>query len=171
MRVAIDIGCWPGGFDSIRHLIKELKVDRVFGFDPHPDTPVYAGDEIDGALVWTYRQAASDKDGTVGWRQSGWGSYTTNEPGATQVPSIDIAEFVMKLLRAQDEKQDEVNYLAMKLDCEGDEFPILRHLIATGVIETIDLLWVEWHGNDPTRHELEEWITENTECEIAEWTL
>lgn len=171
MRVAIDVGCWPGGGDSIGHLIRELGVTHVFGFDPHPETPKLAGDEVDGALVWTFRSAAHEREGYIGWRKSGYGSYTTRENRAPQVPTIDIAAFIKTLVETQDEKKEPVEWLALKLDCEGDEFPILRHLIDTGVIHVIDLLWVEWHGNELVQRELLEWIDKHTDIEVAEWTM
>ena len=171
MRVAIDVGCWPGGGDSIGHLIRELGVTHVFGFDPHPETPKLNGEEYGGALVWTFRHAAHERDGHIGWRKSGYGSYTTREKKAPQVATVDLAAFIKKLIAVQDEKGEPVEYLALKLDCEGDEFPILRHLIATGIIHVLDLLWVEWHGNDLVRKELLEWVDDNTDIEVHEWTM
>ncbi len=171
MKVAIDVGCWPGGFDSISYLIDELKVDKLIGFDPHPETPIYKGNKIKGAKVWTYRSAAHTRDGFIGWRQSGWGSYTTGEESAPQVPMVDFAAFLKKLIESAEDTDREIEWLAVKLDIEGDEFPLLRHLIDTGVINVIDLLWVEWHGNDGSRKALTEWIEQHTKCELHEWTL
>ena len=56
--------------------------------------------------------------------------------------------------------------IILKLDCEGSEYDLLRHLIKTGADTMLKLAWIEWHAPDRGRELIEGEIA----CEIREWT-
>ena len=37
------------------------------------------------------------------------------------------------------------DYVILKVDIEGAEFDLLRHIISNGLLHLIDILAVEWH--------------------------
>jgi FkbM family methyltransferase len=78
----------------------------------------------------------SDKDG--------WGSSIDgigfNHPGyeeKIQIPSINFSNFVSKLPID--------SYIICKMDIEGSEFSVLRHMIQENTINRISKIYVEFH--------------------------
>jgi hypothetical protein len=51
---------------------------------------------------------------------------------------VDISDILRKYADAE--------FLLVKMDIEGSEFPVLRKSILDGTIVHIDHLFVEWHG-------------------------
>ncbi len=73
----------------------------------------------------------------TGYRDTTGGLFAKNE-----VPCVSLLTFLRSL---QLEEGDEVH---IKLDVEGAEFKVLKHLLANGadVLPFIKRMWVEWHG-------------------------
>jgi FkbM family methyltransferase len=69
-------------------------------------------------------------------------SYFQNkeEYNTIYVESIDISKFIENL--------PEGSEIICKMDIEGSEFEVLRHLIKTGAINKIKKLFVEFHQNN-----------------------
>lgn len=64
-------------------------------------------------------------------------------PGAknvSSVPTLDFGRWLRQTVQSHD-------YVAVKMDIEGAEFPLLDHLLATGVLCLVDELFVEIHFN------------------------
>lgn len=78
-------------------------------------------------------------------RMDGWGSTTVAENQhaglgpAMQVPCVDFSDLIRR------EKLNDDDQLVVKLDIEGAEYPVLRHLLAHDTARLIDRLHVEFH--------------------------
>jgi FkbM family methyltransferase len=86
--------------------------------------------------------SGSPSDGqsvTDGWASSVenigfvWNGYEKS----IDVKSVDFSKFIERL--------DGNSHIICKLDIEGSEFVVLRHLISTGAIKKISELYVEFH--------------------------
>ena len=55
--------------------------------------------------------------------------------------------------------------IVLKLDCEGAEYDLLRHLMDTRADSRLELAIVEWHDPDRGR----EFIESNIACRIEQW--
>lgn len=155
--VAIDIGAaWHGGPDSWE-LLMEFKPHTIYGFDPalEPRMFIHEGTrvELSDKAAWTYY-------GWVLFSGHGFGGHVTAEQhaGDRSVRCFDLAAFILSL-------GDEP--IVLKMDCEGAEYPLLRHLIDKDATRSIWKIWVEWHK--PRRGMKK--IMEAIDCEWAEWTL
>lgn len=161
--IVIDIGCARHGNDySIERLIEEFHPEILYGFDPHPATTAVPPGQcdsyaIDDTVVFVERLAAWIYDGEIGFRQDGLNSWITELKGAEQVRCFDLAKFIEN--RAPDKE------IVLKIDAEGSEYDLLRHLILRGADKRLKLAWIEWHEPDRGRAKIEEEIS----CEIAEW--
>lgn len=89
--------------------------------DSKSGSPTDGYSDIDG---W-----ASSVDG-IGFK---WGGYNTK----IKIKSIDFAKFITELPKDSN--------IICKMDIEGSEFPVLRHLIEKGVMSRIKEIYVEFH--------------------------
>jgi FkbM family methyltransferase len=82
-----------------------------------------------------------------------------------EVTCIDLAAFIQRLPRG---------LLVLKLDIEGAEFTVVRHLLATDTMKLVNVLVVEWHDklmkseSVETRKQLAEKVRA-AGCEIVLW--
>lgn len=65
--------------------------------------------------------------------------YRTEDEKSISVQAIDFDRYLI-------EKSKEYDVIAMKLDIEGAENTLLEHLIETGSIKKLDVLYVEFHS-------------------------
>lgn len=156
----IDIGCARHGNDySIERLIDEFSPDVLYGFDPSEairgstDGLAERGDDTQ---VFLSQQAAWIYDGEIGFREDGLGSWVTELKGAPKVQCFDLATFILSL---------DADDIVLKMDCEGSEYDLLRHLILKEVDDRVRLAWIEWHEPDRGRAKIEE----EWRGEMAEW--
>lgn len=56
-----------------------------------------------------------------------------------QVPTIDLSEFISTNTKPDDE-------VYIKLDIEGSEFDVVKKLLASGVMDRIRYMAIEWHA-------------------------
>lgn len=181
MTVVIDIGCARHGGDySIERLIEEYRPHELYGFDPadgsildwmpfqteimagdHTGARWTASDDHEGGLrkIELVREAAWTYDGEIGFRQDGLNSWTTELRGAPRVPCVDIDRIVREV--ATPEHLDVI----LKIDAEGSEYDLLRHLMATGADQLVTLAVVEWHEPDRGRALIEDEFA----APIKEW--
>jgi FkbM family methyltransferase len=61
-----------------------------------------------------------------------------SEKNTVQVETVDISKFISCNFIPED-------FIVLKLDIEGAEYPVLSKLLETGVIKYIDVLYGEWH--------------------------
>lgn len=78
----------------------------------------------------------SDKDG---WASSvdGIGFYYRGYEEKIKIPSINFSNFVSKLPLD--------SYIICKMDIEGSEFQVLRHMIQENTISRISKIYIEFH--------------------------
>ncbi|HUG67816.1 MAG TPA: FkbM family methyltransferase [Pirellulaceae bacterium] len=178
-RVLLDLGAHYG--ESLRWLTGELSIDstwEVHVFEPNPACQIRQRLSGWPIPVQIHETAAWVRDGTIAFRQQnhrvarnrspadgrsdidGWGSCLvelgSSHPAlelAIEVPCEDVARML--------ESYSAEDFIVVKMDVEGAEFAILRHLIQRGVIGRISRLYVEWHERllatetAETRNELE----------------
>ena len=140
--------------------------------------------EVDGCRVIVQGRAAWTHDGEIGYREDGLNSWVTDLKDAPRVPCFDLATFIYQIaykdmlrepppmlpltpldLKMPRPQPSELPEIILKIDAEGSEYDLLRHLIGTGADRLLKLAWVEWHEPDHGRAKIEEEIV----CEIVEW--
>ena len=165
--IVIDVGCARHGWHySIERLLDEFHPDVFYGFDPgwepemfwpSPDLDPKTRVEITKAAAWTY-------DGEVGFHENGLVSHVTELNGVPKVPCFDLARF----LRVMAFKHREG--IVLKIDAEGAEYDLLRHLIARRADKLLKLAIVEWHDlPDGTHISRRVNIEREIACELREW--
>lgn len=178
--IVIDVGCARYGNDySIERLIEEFHPTRVYGFDPNQGFDEYPWVmRLDGptgpttaTIVDIQKKAAWLYEGTVGFQSDGLNSWVTEMDGAPKVPCFDLADFIFAKWKVSFARGYEGEFermeeeIVLKIDAEGSEYDLLRHLINKGADKLLKLAWVEWHEPDRGRAEIEAEIA----CPLEEW--
>ncbi len=171
--IVIDIGCARYGGDySIERLVEEFQPVTLYGFDPNAEEyegPIQLGPSIQWAAPpgthWNTHaiitaQAAWIFDGSVKFISDGLNSQVGDAEHWPLVPCFDLARFITQLPQRELEGD-----IVLKIDAEGSEYDLLRHLIDRRVDALLKLAWVEWHSPDRGRAQIEEEIA----CELVEW--
>lgn len=169
--IVIDVGCARYGNDySIERLIEEFHPSVIYGFDPnqgpdeypHPPNPLDAPTgPTSGTSVVIEKKAAWIYDGEIGFQSDGLNSWVTEMNGAPKVPCFDLARFILEEMPYYEPPHE----IILKIDAEGSEYDLLRHLIAKGADKLLKLAWVEWHEPDRGRAQIEAEIS----CPLEEW--
>ena len=156
MKVFIDLGTYNGNVMKIA--CKKFKdFDLFIGFEPMPDlykevkkrfakrSKVKIYDKAVGIkneksklyVHWAFKGGRKfiGKGSTL---LSGKTSGGLNEDVYVMVDVIDFAEYLSTNYTKDD-------YIVVKMDIEGEEYDLLKHLIDTGAIQYIDELYCEWH--------------------------
>jgi FkbM family methyltransferase len=180
-HVLFDIGAHHG--EGLARLIDELQLDQqweVHAFEPNPECPTA---ELIGAFplpATVHKAAVWIRDGRVAFLPqgkirtliaslnesriaSGFGSCIAEVRSSApelgepiEVPCVDLSRLLAE--------RSDGEHIVVKLDVEGAEFAILRHLIERGTIGRIRRLYIEWHErlvsteDRATRSELERQI-------------
>lgn len=172
--IVIDVGCARYGGDySIERLLEEFHPNVLYGFDPNAELVASAPegaeriDETrwvipDGTELVLEQKAAWVFDGEIGYLSETLNSTLTDRTDVSMVPCFDLARFIAELPVGEE--------IVAKFDCEGSEYDLLDHLIATRTDALLKLAWVEWHpklivNGEQRRRTIEERIA----CELAEW--
>jgi hypothetical protein len=151
VTVVVDLGCHPLGQDSMEILRERFKPSLLYGFDPNPATRPFTG-KVDDTLVVIDRAAAAtyDGDAVLFCPVDHDTAITTNPSRAADLE--DGGEFCETLTaRCFDlsawlgRLSPDVPPVVMKMDVEGSEYPLLTHLLDTGMIARVGRLLVEWH--------------------------
>ena len=84
-----------------------------------------------------------------------WGSSVFHNATDTvvSVPTLDLARFIRETVSCP--HHDDVLYL--KMNIEGAEFPIVKHLMADGTLCWINHLDIYWHSHLMPEHERKMW--------------
>ncbi len=167
-RVLIDLGTHYG--EGLRQLARQIPLDptwEIHTFEPNPacqSERKLAGFHLPinfhQAAAWVHdgeaefvqeepriSRSGSPSDG--GPQADGWASclcgIRTLGPGLskrTKVTTIDLAAYLKTF--------DPVAEITVKMDIEGAEFAVLRHLIKSQTISRIRRLFIEWHDRFAT---------------------
>lgn len=167
--IVIDIGCARYGNDySIERLIEEFHPSIIYGFDPNqgpdeypwlPNPPAGPTGPTTATSIVIKKKAAWIFDGEIGFQSDGLNSWVTDMNGAPRVPCFDLANFIFDIFIG---KKHEI---VLKIDAEGSEYDLLRHLISREADKLLKLAWVEWHEPDRGRAQIEAEIS----CPLEEW--
>lgn len=120
---------------------------EIHSFEPHPEMFKELSSKATES-VKVYKLALSDKEGNADFflSKTTFGS-TLNESkqtggigrnGKINVKTVDLSSFLVENFTQED-------YIVLKLDIEGAEYPVLSKLINTGTIKYINKLYGEWH--------------------------
>lgn len=167
MKYFIDCGGHHG--ERLKHFIDLHKIDpswKIYSFEPNRESfnilknvehkgcninPINSGIWIfDGELKFNpektnpdYFEGNQDGEGSTFMDLENWRIKSSSNPGAGDfidsyvIGVTDLSKFIEKL--------EDREYLLVKMDIEGSEYPVLRHLIKEGTISKIDDLYVEFH--------------------------
>lgn len=155
----IDIGCANHGTSSIDYLIERHLPDRFEGYDPL----------LPGGAVYTHKathvvvcNVAVLPDYCEAWYQHKGSATKVNTDGrGTFVDAWSVRSII----------QNQPGDIILKLDCEGSEYDLLEAILADGLDERIQLLYVEWHGDSTHLTQRRTSLEQNLRCPIQEWTL
>lgn len=130
----------PNPSCSVSNRIEEFKNYNITYYD----SAIWI---LDGFVKFNQENIELSKSGSPNDGQSitdGWASSVDDIGFVWQgyeepitVKSVDFSKFIEKL--------DINKKIICKLDIEGSEFAVLRHLISTGVISRISELYIEFH--------------------------
>jgi len=166
MKVFIDLGAFNG--DTIKKAIVVYPdFDKYIGFEPVPSLYKKAAKRLNKySKVKLYKKAASTSTKSVnlflnyvrgkkGIMGSGSTLCKTKTSGNInikrfiKVKSIDFSEYLENNFAKDD-------FIVLKVDIEGEEYPLFEYLIKTGTISYINKIYCEWHykkiGFDKDKH-------------------
>lgn len=148
MKYFIDCGSYDG--DSIEQfynwykLIDDPTEYNIFAFEPNPTVMARAKERLTNKKVVFSDNAVWIENGTKEFSVYDVGS-TLMESKSTwdkgvkiEVDTVDFSEWI---------KNFKGDYVVVKLDVEGAEFPILQKMIKDKTIDIPDLMLVEFHPN------------------------
>jgi len=141
VSVVVDLGCMEYGSEvSVAPLLERFAPSLYLGFDPHPECR--DSDEVVGTtLVVRRRRAAWTNAGSVYVVVEGTRTrVATSEDGDGElVPCFDLCQLIRTFAEVFPGP-------VVKMDVEGAEHLLVRHLVATDTDRLISRLLVEWHG-------------------------
>lgn len=165
-KVFIDLGFNRGAVT--KHMAKNLGHDfNIVGFEVNK--PLF--EDVANTIMKRYSNvqlhfaAASDHDGVVNFFEHGpqsglfpaqgttvvdglWTKDIVTEP--QEIPCFDFSVW-LKSLQEQHTKQSSglevMPYIALKMDIEGAEYPVLEKMIKDGTISAVSDLIVEFHAH------------------------
>ena len=81
-----------------------------------------------------------------------------------KVESIDLAEYITSTYNKED-------LIIIRMDIEGAEYEVIKHLINTKCIDYINELWVEFHDEkvsvtDPIKQEIKKYFNKNNDITL-----
>lgn len=150
--IFVDIGAYNGDtiqqFYNWGHLLGDPHEFKIYAFEPNP----IHKEALETLEKQKKNLTVSNK---AAWVTNGKIEFTVDDIGSTVMKSkknwgkgeiieVECFDFSEWLQNNADE------FVIVKMDCEGAEFPILERLIADNTIELIDMLWVEMHPNKVT---------------------
>jgi len=153
-KIFIDVGAYDGDtvkqFFNWGNLVDDPNNYTIYALEPNPDMKKQLLDvESQYENVTYIPKAAWVEDGTIQFAVD----KTPTPLGSTAMSSktniwdvfdkvdVEAIDFSNWL------KQFKNDYVVVKMDIEGAEFPVLNKLLDDGTIDIIDHLWVELHPN------------------------
>lgn len=153
-KVFIDVGTYDG--DTIEQFFNWYKlIDyplgyEVYGFEPNPEMFRAAKKKVGHREKVNLEQSAA-------WVEDGEIEFAVDDIGSTvmqtkknwesspkiKVKCFDFSQWLKDNFTTED-------YIVLKMDCEGAEFPILKKMINDGTDKLVNKLLVEFHPNKVT---------------------
>lgn len=169
--IVVDLGCCPQeGERSIEPLVNHYRPQALYGFDPDDKARTV---DIGGTLVVVANEAAWTYDGEIKLGNGAHnGLYDTIVPDYAphgvwnRIRTVRCFDFAAWLL-------DHPVPTVVKMNVEGAEFELLRHVLDRGADEHVREWIVQWHDDRmpaeyaDRRSELEQRVR----CPIRTWGL
>lgn len=136
------------------YFANQSNVKKVYGFEAFPDTYEQAVANIAlnqpgiGDKIEAMNFALSDENGkktvAVSVEETGWRNIFSGDENKRQleIECRDAGEAVKEILERHKEK------IVLKIDVEGAEFSIFKALDRAGCFEKIDVIMMEYHGDE-----------------------
>lgn len=163
--IVLDIGMNIG--DSILYFLNQSNVDKIYGYEPFRETFDRAKGNLkeylcDSSKIEIFQIGIGDENIE---RVITFNSHMTCAQ-STLEDARKIAHGMykdMKLISEENEKAESVvvkkasevfgpivdkysdHNIVLKMDCEGEEYNILRELLESGVLKKINFIMLEWH--------------------------
>lgn len=139
--VVIDAGCYMGNYS---HALCQRSQPTIFAYEPAPVFCEMARERLASfPKVQVECAGLSDFDGETTLFYNDAGSSTQRQSAGDQVKVriLNISEVVKTIDRPID---------LLKLNIEGDEYPVLQKLIDDGLMSSVHHLLVQFHRLDKT---------------------
>jgi FkbM family methyltransferase len=152
--IVIDIGAMErDSEESINLLARRFLPDLLFAFDPDPQFEEGIWN-IGPTRVVASQMCGWIKRGTVPVFFDGITTRVVTQAQSTHfVASFDVSDLIRLLPQP----------LVLKLDCEGSEYAILRHISRQHTDKLLELVLVEWHEPKESRNR------PKLSCTVEEW--
>lgn len=176
MNIFIDLGCYNG--DTILEFYQRKGIDHesfnIYAFDPNP-TFKRIWDKLNKSfpnVTFSNKAAYIDnekREFTVDRSRLSYGSTLEKSKKNWGIGEIieaecfDFSEWI---------KQFSNDYVIVKMDIEGAEFPVLEKMLKDGTLKYMNQLWVEVHPNKVRNYtttysnDLIERVRKHTEVEL-----
>jgi len=161
------LDCGANKLQGLKVLIETHGVDdswEIHTFEPNPLLEEFIlKADLKNLIHHKAAVGTSEKTVSFGWDREDDQSATTCEwfpkKNHRSVLQIDFAQFVKDNFNTND-------HIVCKMNIEGSEYPVLQHLVKTGVINYFDKLYVEWHVDNKWDHDWPDWADEKvkTRC-------
>lgn len=146
MNIYIDCGAYNGDTLNCEELFN-FKADKKIAFEINPKfVKKLQADEVYHKAVWHKNETltvfvdnSETPMGTTVFKSKGQKMRNRR----IQVEAIDFPQFITDL---------KDNYIVVKMDIEGAEFPVLDKMLRNGTIKYIDKLYCEFHPNKVTEY-------------------
>lgn len=138
-RAFIDCGAFDGDTEKL-FLSKYPNAESYERFCFEPDPRVECPGHFDRRAAWVYDGQTAlylgdPQSSSVFACKSSGGVDPHN---CVSVPCINLAAWMLNKFIGYD-------HVVLKLDIEGAEYPVVRHLCDTGAMALVHELYVEWH--------------------------
>lgn len=154
MNLYVDLGCYDGDtVEEFRNWRRIAFPDKeewdIDAFDPNPAFKPEWDKKVDDRTMFT--QAAA-------WTEDGFAQFAIDESqplGSTlmeskikvwdsgkkiEVTTFDFSKYVKTM-------RDIYDFIVVKMDIEGAEFPLLEKMVREGTVAMCDWLMIEFHPN------------------------
>lgn len=126
-------------FEPLSHLSKYYENDKLVEF--HKEAIwIY-----DGETTFYIDKKNEKAQGSTLVKEKYSGKLDKEHP--VNVPCIDFSKWIVNTFNANQDK------IILKMDIEGAEYEVLKHMITTGAIYYINTLFVEFHWKKINLHE------------------
>lgn len=164
-NVYIDLGCYTGDtVEQFRNWSKIAWPDRkswhIYAFDPNPSFKDRWEVVADERTTFSQKAAWIDEDGQEFAIEEGDTPLgSTIMPGKKKIWDNSEKILVETFDLSKWLKQFKHDYVVLKMDIEGAEFPILKKMIKDETDQIVDCLMVEFHPNKVVEYTTTDKIT------------
>ena len=148
-KVFLDCGAWVGNsIPRFRELYPDNSEYTIYSFEPHPESAKrfrinQPKIKLIEAGIWTSNGERTLRTGDGKWIE---GSTLVKQKRVKRykkasnlkVKCIDFAEWIKNNLSKED-------YIVCKLNIEGAEYKIIKHLHENNLLDWFDEWWIEFH--------------------------